>query len=65
MALLWSPTVSPLKERRRERGKPEGAKERHVGTETGELGYDSVGPRPLFPRRKRESGRGSEKRRTE
>ena len=36
-----------------------------MGSETGELDHeDSVGPWPLFPRRKRESGRESEKRRT-
>ena len=36
-----------------------------MGTETGELDHeDSVGSWPLFPRRKLESGRGSEKKRT-
>ena len=51
---------------RERRGKAGGAEERPVGTETEELDYeDSVGPWPLFPRRKREIRGGSEKRRTE
>ena len=65
VALLWSLTVSPLYERRRERAEREGwgAEERPVGTETEELDHeDSVGPWPLFPLRKREIRRGSEKR---
>ena len=63
VALVWSPTVSPLYERR---GKAGGAEERPVGIETEELDHeDSVGPWPLFPRRKREIRGGSKKRRTE
>ena len=51
---------------RERRGKAGDAEERPVGTETEELDHeDSVGPWPLFPRRKREIRGGSEKRRTE
>ena len=51
---------------RERRGKAGGAEEHPVGTETEELNHeDSVGPWPLFPRRKREIRGGSEKRRTE
>ena len=51
---------------RERRGKAGGAEERPVGTETEKLDHeDSVGPWPLFPRRKREIRGGSKKRRTE
>ena len=48
---------------RERRGKARGAEERPAGTETEELDHeDSVGPWPLFPLRKREIKRRSEKR---
>ena len=57
----WVPCMS--EGGRERRGKAGGAEERPVGTETEELDHeDSVGPWPLFPLRKREIRRGSEKR---
>ena len=57
----WVPCMS--EGGRERRGKAVGAEERPVGTETEELDHeDSVGPWPLFPLRKREIRRGSEKR---